>query len=117
LFLSLGRDVYGVELAPSRWQLADEALRKLVAAAPSRFRYESLGEASSRPAACSAAVWRRFIFNRFLRLSHREPRNRGEGEGLGWRGSINFGPKSEASLWGRGGFINRRSPVPISIPY
>ena len=44
-------------------------------------------------------------------FSRREPRNRGEGEGPGWRGLINFGPKSEASLWGRGGFINRRSPV------
>ena len=31
--------------------------------------------------------------------------------GPGWRGLINFGPKSEATLWGRGGFINRRSPV------
>jgi hypothetical protein len=49
-----------------------------------------------------------------LRFSHREPRNRGEGEGQGWRGLIHFGPKSEASLWGRVGFINRRSPVSAS---
>jgi hypothetical protein len=45
------------------------------------------------------------------RFSRRQPRNRGEGEGQGWRGLINFGPKSVASLWGRGGFINRRSLV------
>jgi hypothetical protein len=33
------------------------------------------------------------------------------------RGLINSGPKSEASLWGRGGFINRRSPVPRATPH
>jgi hypothetical protein len=27
------------------------------------------------------------------------------------RGLINFGPKSVATLWGRGGFVNRSSPV------
>mmetsp|Transcript_22964 Transcript_22964/g.64527 ORF Transcript_22964/g.64527 Transcript_22964/m.64527 type:complete len:414 (+) Transcript_22964:69-1310(+) len=48
IFLSLHRDVYGVELAPSRWLLADNALRKLAETVPSRFRYERLGEESSR---------------------------------------------------------------------
>jgi hypothetical protein len=59
------------------------------------------------------AYW---FFNGFLGFSHREPLNRGEGEGQGWRGLITFGPKSVASLWGRGGFINRRLPVSLLVP-
>ena len=35
----------------------------------------------------------------------------GWGRGSQEQGLINLGPKSEASLWGRGGFINRRSLV------
>lgn len=42
------RDVYGVELAPSRWELADAALQKVADAAPSRFRYEALGDGAAR---------------------------------------------------------------------
>jgi hypothetical protein len=45
-----------------------------------------------------------------LRFSHREPRNRGEGEGPGWRGLINFGPKSEASLRGGGVLLTGGRP-------
>lgn len=47
-FLTLHRDVYGVELAPSRWQLADDALRKLASLDAARFHYERSGECSSR---------------------------------------------------------------------
>jgi hypothetical protein len=56
----------------------------------------------------NSCVW---VFNGCWWFSHQEPRNRGEGEGQGWRGLINFGPKAEASLWGRAGFIHRRSPI------
>ena len=56
------------------------------------------------------------MFYGFCTFSHREPRNRGGGEGPGGHGLINLGPKSEASLWGRGGFINRRSPVRVRPP-
>jgi len=48
LFLSLHRDTHGVELAPSRWALADDALKRLAEFAPSRFRYEAAGESASR---------------------------------------------------------------------
>lgn len=39
LFLSLRRDVYGVELAPSRFELAAAAFSKLASTFPGRFRY------------------------------------------------------------------------------
>mmetsp|Transcript_6948 Transcript_6948/g.21225 ORF Transcript_6948/g.21225 Transcript_6948/m.21225 type:complete len:417 (-) Transcript_6948:21-1271(-) len=42
------RSVYGVELAPSRWALADVALRRVAEAAPDRFQYTALGEGASR---------------------------------------------------------------------
>eukprot|EP00405_Crypthecodinium_cohnii_P026061 CAMPEP_0206491634 /NCGR_PEP_ID=MMETSP0324_2-20121206/45225_1 /ASSEMBLY_ACC=CAM_ASM_000836 /TAXON_ID=2866 /ORGANISM="Crypthecodinium cohnii, Strain Seligo" /LENGTH=418 /DNA_ID=CAMNT_0053973087 /DNA_START=135 /DNA_END=1388 /DNA_ORIENTATION=+ len=47
-FLSLNRDVYGVELAPSRWKLADDALRKLAELEPNRFQYQNTAEGRSR---------------------------------------------------------------------
>eukprot|EP00971_Amphidinium_carterae_P041204 809154-Amphidinium_carterae.2 len=40
LFLAEHKNVYGVELAPSRWQLAVLALQKLADFAPERFTYE-----------------------------------------------------------------------------
>lgn len=48
VFLSLQRDVYGVELAPSRWALADAALQSIAKAAPNRFRHSTVGEGVSR---------------------------------------------------------------------
>lgn len=44
IFLALKRDVYGVELAPNRWALADAGIQHLAAVAPERFRYEKVGE-------------------------------------------------------------------------
>lgn len=40
LFLQRSHHVFGIELAPSRWRLAMEALASLAAARPKRFRYE-----------------------------------------------------------------------------
>ena len=40
LFLQRSRHVFGIELAPSRWRLAIEALASLAAARPRRFCYE-----------------------------------------------------------------------------
>ncbi|CAE8679188.1 unnamed protein product [Polarella glacialis] len=49
LFLSLpGCSVFGVELAPSRWALADAALRRLAEAVPERFRHEPVAEHRAR---------------------------------------------------------------------
>lgn len=48
VFLSLQRDVYGVELAPSRWTLADAALQSIAKAAPDRFHHSTNGEGVSR---------------------------------------------------------------------
>lgn len=45
---SMLHDVYGVELAPSRWALADAALKRVAAADPSKFQYESLSASNSR---------------------------------------------------------------------
>mmetsp|Transcript_35099 Transcript_35099/g.64156 ORF Transcript_35099/g.64156 Transcript_35099/m.64156 type:complete len:409 (-) Transcript_35099:27-1253(-) len=56
LFLSLRRDVYGVELAPSRWALADLAIQKLAETVPERFRYELVGEGAARLHDLSAGV-------------------------------------------------------------
>eukprot|EP00434_Breviolum_minutum_P015567 symbB.v1.2.013710.t1/scaffold922.1/size178049/2 len=48
LFLQRSHHVFGIELAPSRWRLAMEALASLAAARPKRFRYEVLSSTSSR---------------------------------------------------------------------
>lgn len=48
IFLTENRDVYGVELAPSRYSLADAAMQRLAASHPSRFTYEGSGDGSSR---------------------------------------------------------------------
>lgn len=40
LFLQRSHHVFGIELAPSRWRLAMEALASLAAARPKRFGYE-----------------------------------------------------------------------------
>lgn len=43
-FLITDLNVYGVELAPSRWALADAALQRLATSSPQRFRYETNAE-------------------------------------------------------------------------
>eukprot|EP00927_Polykrikos_kofoidii_P051228 TRINITY_DN45013_c0_g1_i1.p1 TRINITY_DN45013_c0_g1~~TRINITY_DN45013_c0_g1_i1.p1 ORF type:complete len:452 (-),score=96.26 TRINITY_DN45013_c0_g1_i1:76-1335(-) len=48
MFLSLRRDVYGVELAHSRWELARDAMHKLAVAAPERFRLEVIADDNVR---------------------------------------------------------------------
>lgn len=48
IFLASRRDVYGVELAPSRWALAKAAIQRVAEAAPERFRFEATGSTSAR---------------------------------------------------------------------
>jgi len=43
-FLIMDLNVYGIELAPSRWALADAALQRLATSSPHRFSYETDAE-------------------------------------------------------------------------
>merc|ERR1712216_616439 len=43
-----GRDVYGVELAPSRYALANLALQRVAETDSSRYHYESLGDGAAK---------------------------------------------------------------------